>query len=107
MPLGYITLLSRKGGRYDENETPNPPSFLRCRRGRRRTFSFWVFMMNVVHASFTVCYDCTICVYYYYLRHFGIVLLPCRASSASNSNSLQSRICGITAVHKKPTAKPP
>jgi hypothetical protein len=29
MPLGFITLLSGKGGHFDENETQNPRSLLR------------------------------------------------------------------------------
>jgi len=103
MPLGFITLLSEKGGRYDENETQT--DILPCRNGRHRTFPFWVFMMNVVHASFTVCYDCTIvCVLLLalVLETLGdsITSVPCRAFASAP-------ICGITAVHNKPTAKTP
>jgi hypothetical protein len=69
MPLGFITLLSEKGGRYDENETQKSTffsSFFLVTVGIV-LFRFGGFMMNVVHAPLTVCYDCTIvCVLYYY-----------------------------------------
>lgn len=67
MPLGYITLLSEKGGRCDENETQTPAFFFFfvIVHGRHRTlflFLFWDFMNECCSRVIHVCYDrvCTI-----------------------------------------------
>ena len=106
MPLEFITLLSGKGGRFDENETQTYVLFfVFSLRSSSYFFPFWAFTMNVVHASFTVCYDCTIvCVLLLAIMletlSDSITSVPCRAFASAPHLWYH-----IADVHKKPITK--